>query len=182
MINSVLNIKTVICLLCCVWKVCVIYMQRMPAKSGGRWTSKAIFHFCSILFFCSLFTFFSHAISGTYEWDSCVKYSNSFKCHPPYPPSDSIIRQYQQKYIKININISVTAAPALYLYDLASRLAGDCLGEDEEEEGSRWVVEYPGVSEADPRRWSLLGELDPEPPPPPERGELTRWAGKVELE
>lgn len=43
------------------------------------------------------------------------------------------------------------------------------------------MVEYPDVSEADPRRWSLLGEPDPEPPPP-DRGELTRWAGKVELE
>lgn len=67
----------------------------------------------------------------------------------------------------------------MYLYDLASRLAGDCLfGEEEEEEGRRWVVEYPGESEADPRRWSLLGEPDP----PPVKGELTRWAGKVELE
>lgn len=71
---------------------------------------------------------------------------------------------------------------ALYLYDLASRLAGDCLLGEEEEEGKRWVVEYPGVSEADPRRCSLLGELDPEPPPPPDKGELTRCAGKVELE
>lgn len=72
---------------------------------------------------------------------------------------------------------------ALYLYDLASRLAEDCLlGEEEEEEGRRWVVEYPGVSEDDPRRWSLLGEPDPWPPPPPDRGELTRWAGNVELE
>lgn len=88
-------------------------------------------------------------------------------------PSDSIIPQYQQ-YIQINVNVT-------YLYDLASRLAGDCLlgEEEEEEEGRRWVVEYPGVSEADPRRWSLLGEPDP---PPPDRGELTRWAGKVELE
>lgn len=71
---------------------------------------------------------------------------------------------------------------ALYLYDLASRLAGDCLLGEEEEEGKRWVVEYPGVSDADPRRCNLLGELDPEPPPPPVKGELTRWAGKVELE
>lgn len=34
--------------------------------------------------------------------------------------------------------MSVLAAVyALYLYDLANRLAGDCLGEEEEEEGSR---------------------------------------------
>lgn len=43
------------------------------------------------------------------------------------------------------------------------------------------MVEYAGVSETDPRRWSLLGEPEPEPPPP-DRGELTRWVGKVELE
>lgn len=55
------------------------------------------------------------------------------------------------------------------------------LGEDDEEDGRRCVVECPGASEADPRRWSLLGELDPEPPLPV-RGELTRWEGKVELE
>lgn len=76
--------------------------------------------------------------------------------------------------------MSVLAAVyALYLYDLANRLAGDCLGEEEEEEGRRWVVAYPCASEADPRRWSLLGEPDPEPPPP-DRGEP--WAGKVALE
>lgn len=55
------------------------------------------------------------------------------------------------------------------------------LGEEEEEEGRRWVVENAGASEIDPRRWSLLGEPDPEPPPL-DRGELTRWLGKVELE
>lgn len=63
----------------------------------------------------------------------------------------------------------------LYLYDLASRFEACLLGE--EDEGRRWVVEYPGVSEADPRRCSLLGELEP-----PVRGELTRWEGNVELE
>lgn len=64
---------------------------------------------------------------------------------------------------------------ALYLYDLASRLEACLLGE--EDEGRRWAVEYPDVSEADPRRCSLLGELEP-----PVRGELTRWEGNVELE
>lgn len=63
----------------------------------------------------------------------------------------------------------------LYLYDLASRLEACLFGE--EDEGRRCVVEYPEVSEADPRRWSLLGELEP-----PVRGELTRWEGNVELE
>lgn len=68
----------------------------------------------------------------------------------------------------------------LYLYDLASRLAEVCLL-GEEEEGRRWVVEYPAVSEAAPKRWSLLGDPDPDPPPP-DSGELTRCDGKVELE
>lgn len=70
---------------------------------------------------------------------------------------------------------------ALHLYDFASRLAGVCLLGEEEEEGRRWVVENAGASEIEPRRWSLLGEPDPEPPPL-DRGELTRWLGKVELE
>lgn len=70
---------------------------------------------------------------------------------------------------------------APHLYDFASRLAGVCLLGEEEEEGRRWVVENAGASEIDPRRWSLLGEPDPEPPPL-DRGELTRWLGKVELE
>lgn len=49
---------------------------------------------------------------------------------------DSFKYQYQQQYIKININVTVTVAH--YLYDLASRLAGDCLlGEEEEEEEGR---------------------------------------------
>lgn len=68
----------------------------------------------------------------------------------------------------------------LYLYDLASRLAEVCLL-GEEEEGRRWVVEYPGVSEDVPKRWSLLGDPDPDPPPA-DSGELTRCDGKVELE
>lgn len=68
-----------------------------------------------------------------------------------------------------------TVTMTLYLYDLASRLEACLLGEDDE--GRRCVVEYPEVSEADPRRWSLLGELEP-----PVRGELTRWEGNVELE
>lgn len=68
-----------------------------------------------------------------------------------------------------------TVTMTLYLYDLASRLEACLLGE--EDEGRRCVVEYPEVSEADPRRWSLLGELEP-----PVRGELTRWEGNVELE
>ena len=42
---------------------------------------------------------------------------------------NSVIHQH----IKININVTV----ALYLYDLASRLAGDCLLGEEEEEGKR---------------------------------------------
>lgn len=47
---------------------------------------------------------------------------------------DSVKHQHQQKYMKTN----VTVTAALYLYDLASRLAGDCLlGEEEEEEEGR---------------------------------------------
>lgn len=55
-------------------------------------------------------------------------------------PVDSNEHRFQQQCIKINI--SDTVSDALYLYDLASRLAGGCLlGEEEEEEGRRWVVE-----------------------------------------
>lgn len=83
---------------------------------------------------------------------------------------------------KVKRNFLFEQNTCIYLYDLASRFKEDCLlGEDEEEEGRRWVVEWPAASEADPRRWCLLGELDPEPPLPV-RGELTRWEGKVELE
>lgn len=67
-----------------------------------------------------------------------------------------------------------------HLYDFASRFAGFCLLGDEDED-RRWVVANAGASEMEPRRWSLLGEPEPEPPPL-DSGELTRWLGKVELE
>lgn len=65
-----------------------------------------------------------------------------------------------------------------HLYDFARRFAGFCLLGDEDR---RWVVANAGASEMEPRRWSLLGEPEPEPPPL-DNGELTRWLGKVELE
>lgn len=181
MIHSISRIKTVICFLYRVWSVWVLHIPCMPAYIEGQWTPKAIFPFHSLLFYCTHSLLISPLILSVTPMNETdvlnTVISNAISLFKHY---QTIIHQYKQQYIKIRI--SVTVAVALNLYDLASRFAGDCLLGDEEEEGRRWVVEYPGVSEADPRRWSLLGEPDPEPPPPPDRGELTRWAGKVELE
>lgn len=123
-------------------------------------------------------------------WEACECFTSAITyvgaANEPrgqFPPLRFNAPQSAVVYLRIkNQYLRDSRCVAPHLYDFASRLAGVCLlGEEEEEEGRRWVVENAGASEIDPRRWSLLGEPDPEPPPL-DRGELTRWLGKVELE